>query len=178
MNWGNSWNTPGQSVGTATFADAIPRNPLDAMSQDELLVLWDAKKKALTAAKDDEMTMRRYIVGRAFPNAHEGINTQELGNGYQLKAGVKFNYKLANNKIVENCLDRIALIGNAGSFIAERLISWTPNFLITEYRVLQEEAKEGSDVAAQILKIVNDEMLTIDSAAPTLEIKEPKKGKK
>lgn len=177
--WNSNWGTPPGTVpGDATYTDAVPKNPWDVMSQDELLVLWDAKKKALTAAKDDEMSMRKYIVSRAFPNASEGTNTLDLGNGYQLKAAVKFNYKLTDNKAVENAIDKIALVGNQGAFIAERLVSWTPNFLLTEYRVLQEEAKEGSQVAIDILKIVNDEMLTIDVAAPTLDIKEPKAKRK
>lgn len=196
MNWGDNWNNnpaanaypnhmpDAQSainttgVVQPTYADAVPKNPLDAMSQDELLILWNDKKKALEYAKNDEMTMRKYIVGRAFPNATEGVNNLNLGNGYTLKAGVKFNYKLADNKVVESCLDRIALTGNIGPFIAERLVSWTPNFLKTEYTNLQEQAKDGDKTAIDILKIINDEMLTIDKAAPTLEIKEPKSKKK
>ena len=153
-------------------------NPLDALSKDELLMQWTKLKQSLASAKEAEMTMRKYIVSRAFPDAEEGTNKQELGNGYTLKAGVKFNYKLADNKIVENCLDRIAMIGNQGSFIAERLVSWSPSFLLTEYRNLQEQAEDKDPTAIEILKIVNQEMLTIEQAAPTLEIIEPKVNKK
>ena len=172
--WGTGWNVPPQMLNPT----APPKNPWDALNQDQLLMKHAEMQKQITTLKETEMELRKYIVDRAFPNKHEGTNTLELGNGFELKANVKFNYKLADNKVVENCLDRIALIGNQGAFIAERLVSWKPSFLVTEYRVLQEEAKEGSDAAKAILKIVNDEMLTIDEGAPELKIKEPKGKKK
>ena len=78
------------------------------------------------------MEMRKYIVSRAFSENVEGTNNKDLGNGYTLKAGIKFNYKIAvdNNKL-EECLDRIAKIGNRGNIVAERMISWTfPRFLL------------------------------------------------
>lgn len=174
-NWSNEWATP-----TAIAPVSEPPkqfNPWDHMTQDELLVRHQQLKDALDKAKADEMELRKYIVNRAFPNKVEGTNTLELGNGYELKAGIKFNYKLLDNKVVDDCLDRISKIGNQGSFVAERLVSWTPNFLLTEYRELQEHAKEGHLEAQTILKITN-EMLDITDAAPTLTIKEPKGKKK
>ena len=157
--------------------DPSPTNPLDAMSEDQLLMLWDSKKKAIEVAKEEEMDLRKYIVGRAFPKKTEGTNTKELGNGYQLKAGIKYNYNLADNDTVEDCLSRIAKIDNTGAFIADRLVSWKPNFLLTEYRALVEDKEKGSKSAEAILNIVNN-MLTITEAAPSLEIKEPKGKKK
>jgi len=152
-------------------------DPLEAkygkLDRDALLMEWDKLKKAVETAKAAEMEMRKFIVKKAFPEAKEGMNTQELGNGYQLKAGVKLNYNLVDNTTVEKCLDDISKIGNQGPFIADRLVGWTPRFLLTEYRKLQDEA-ETSEEAKQIIKIVN-EMLVITQAAPTLEIKEPKK---
>jgi hypothetical protein len=148
-------------------------NPWDAMSQDELLLLHMDLKKAIEDAKEKELELRKYIVKRAFPKASEGMNTQELGNGYQLKAQVKYNYTLAENKTVEECLDKIAALGNEGTFIADRLVSWKPSFLLTEYRELIKLSNEGSKFANDVLVIVN-QMLTISEATPTLEIKEPK----
>ncbi len=143
----------------------------DSMTRDEVLLAWQRSQHDLKIAKENEMEWRRYVIKRAFPEAKEGTNTTELGNGYALKAVVKYNYKLLPNEVVEHCLERISKIGNQGSFIADRLVSWTPNFLLTEYRSLQEEDTEE---AKSILKIVN-EMLIINEAAPTLEIKEPRK---
>jgi hypothetical protein len=161
MNWSNNWS--------------MSANPWDALSQDQLLVKHLELKQDLEKLKEAEMELRKYIVNRAFPEKKEGTNTLDLGNGYSLKAGIKYNYKLLDNETVEKTLDAIAAIGNEGSFIAERLVSWTPSFLLTEYRKLQEEA-EKSAVAKAILSKVN-EMLVITDAAPTLELKEPKAKK-
>jgi hypothetical protein len=172
MTWSNEWQQPMPSP-----VAAKPSNPLDALNQDQLLMRWQDCKNTLAAAKEAEIELRKYIVSRAFPNPNEGMNTLELGEGYQLKAAVKFNYNLEDNKKVEDGLNRIEQIGNQGKFIADRLVSWQPTFLLTEYRVLQTEAKEGSQEAKQILAIVND-FLIITEVAPALDIKQPKGKKK
>ena len=160
MTWGNDWGKP---------AD----DPRDAMSKDDVLLAWQNSKNNLEAAKVDEMEWRKYVVKRAFPDGHEGTNKQELGNGYELKAKIKYSYKLdKDNKKIWDALDRIAKIGNRGAFIAERLVSWNPNFLLSEYRPLLEE-KDESPEAMAILKEISS-FLTITEAAPELEIKEPK----
>lgn len=175
MNWPVGQNTP---IFNQWPSNPTPSNPWDAMNEDQLLLLWEQKKKAIEVAKEEEMDLRKYIVKREFPKANEGMNTKELGGGYQLKAGVKYNYNLADNDKVEDCLNRISQIGNAGAAIADRLVSWKPNFLLTEYRQLVEDKEKGSKFADECLKVIN-EMLTITEAAPTLEIKEPKvKGRK
>jgi len=152
-------------------------NPWDNMNEDALLLLWQEKKDAIEKAKADEMDLRKYIVKREFPKAQEGMNTKPLGDqGYQLKAGIKYNYNLADNDTVEDCLNKISKLGNEGSFIADRLVSWKPNFLLTEYRALQQAKEKGEKFAEQVLDVVN-EMLTITEGAPTLEIKAPKAKK-
>lgn len=153
-----------------------PTNPMDAWTQDQCIMHWQSLKDALAAAKDAEMEMRKYVVSRAFPDAKEGMNNMDLGNGYTLKAGVKFNYKLPDNDKVEAGLKKLETLGNEGTFIADRLVSWTPNFLLKEFRILEEDAEKGSQFAKDALKIVY-EFLEVSEAAPTLEIKEPK-GKK
>jgi hypothetical protein len=169
MNWVNP-NLAGASW-------PAPTNPLDSMTEDQLLMLWQDKKAAIEKAKEEEMDLRKYIVKREFPKPHEGTNTKELGQGYQLKAGIKYNYNLADNDTVEDCLNKISKLGNEGSFIADRLVSWKPSFLLTEYRALQESKDKGEKFASEVLDVVN-EMLTITEGAPTLEIKEPKAKKK
>lgn len=151
-------------------------NPLDSMNEDALLLLWQQKKNAIEIAKTEEMDLRKYIVKREFPKADEGMNVKELGQGYQLKAAIKYNYNLADNDTVEATLEKLSTLGNAGSAISDRLVSWKPNFLLTEYRQLIEDKDKGSKFADEALKIIT-EMLTITEGAPTLEIKEPKKGK-
>ena len=170
----SNWQVPSQ---TQSWLNPQHSNPWDAMNEDQLLMLWQQKKDAIEAAKAEEMELRKYIVKREFPKANEGMNTKELGAGYQLKAGVKFNYNLADNDTVEATLEQLSNLGNAGSAIADRLVSWKPNFLLTEYRQLCEDKEKGSKFAIDALNIIS-EMLTITEAAPTLEIKETKVRKK
>jgi hypothetical protein len=154
-----------------------PSNPWDAMREDALLLLWNEKKAAIETAKAEEMELRKYIVKREFPKAQEGTNNKELGEGYKLKAVVKYNYVLADNETVEKCLDHISALGNEGPFIADRLVSWKPNFLKTEYNALLERKDKGDERAIKILNIIEN-MLTISEGAPTLDIVEPKAKKK
>lgn len=151
-------------------------NPWDKLTNDELLVLWQIKKDNIEQAKTEEMDLRKYIVGREFPKPTEGMNNKDLGNGYVLKAAIKYNYNLADNDTVEATLEKLSKLGNAGSAISDRLVSWTPTFKLQEYRILQEEKEKGSKFAIDALNLIND-MLTIKEAAPTLEIKAPKSKK-
>lgn len=175
----NGWNT---QVGTnqqpwpTQPVNPQPSNPWDAMNEDALLLLWNGKKAAIETAKAEEMELRKYIVGREFPKKQEGTQRKELGNGYELKAVVKYNYNLADNDTVEKCLDHISALGNEGPFIADRLVSWTPSFKLTEYRDLCDRKDKGDERAIKILDIITS-MLTINEAAPTLEIKAPKAKK-
>ena len=166
------------NVSTEWPTNPTPTNPLDSMNEDALLMLWQQKKEAIETAKAEEMELRKYIVKREFPKANEGAIRKDLGNGYELKAVVKYNYTLADNDTVEKCLDHISSLGNEGPFIADRLVSWKPSFLKTEYNELLERKNKGDERAAKILDIVTG-MLTISEGAPTLDIVEPKvKGKK
>lgn len=175
-DWNNTWGAQNAfpQPPIAHGINPTPATPYDALSNDELLLTWQKAKDAIEAAKAAEMEIRKYIVKREFPQAREGMNNKDLGNGYQLKAGVKFNYNLADNDTVESTLDKLTAMGAAGSAIAERLVSWKPNFLLTEYRQLQEEKEKGSQFAITALSVIS-EMLTITEGAPTLEIKEPRK---
>lgn len=147
----------------------------DNWTRDQCLQHWQTLKAALDVAKEAEMEMRKYVVSRAFPNPNEGVNKIDLGGGYELKAGVKFNYNLDSNlDNVEAALDKIAKMGNEGAFIADRLVKWEASFLLTEYRKLQ--ADDATNIQKAI-KLEIDKVLTITDAALTLEIKEPKKAK-
>lgn len=175
-DWGKTpsdvdWGTP------QTITQAKPTNPWDAKTEDEVLLHWQSLQQQLSALKEAEIEFRKYVVSRAFPAKNEGMNTKDLGNGYALKATVKYNYNLSvSNEQIEDALDRIAKIGNRGTVVAERLISWKPSFLLTEYRLLEEE-KDTSNDAKEILDIVNS-IITISEATPSLDIKEPKDKKK
>lgn len=158
----------------AVVDNANPLAKYDSMGRDEVLLAWLKMQQALASAKADEMAMRKYVVSREFPTPKEGVNTLPLGNGYELKAGVKFNYKLTGtNEQIEAVLDTIALTGNEGSFIAAQIITWAPEFHKTKYTELKEAADAGSVFAKKIIDEIH-KVLTIEDAAPTLNIKEPK----
>lgn len=151
------------------------------LNNDGMLMLHKKTKEQFDYFKNQEMEFRKICADFLVPDHknNEGMNTVELGNGFQAKVGIKLNYKPnSNNKVIWQALEKIEKIGNKGAFIAERLFSWSPNFLLTEYRQLQEDAKDGSGEAKEMLKIIETEMITISEAAPTLEIKEPKANKK
>jgi hypothetical protein len=171
----NETNRP--SLPNDIAINPTPSSPWDALNEDQLLLAWDDIKKAIETAKAQEMELRKYIVSRAFPKKEEGMNTKELGNGYELKAQVKYNYNLADNDTVENCLAKVASLGNQGPFIADRLVSWKPSFLLTEYRQLEADKEKGDKFAIEVLQAI-EPMLTITDGAPSLEIKEPKSKKK
>lgn len=166
-NTSTAWPTIDPS---AVPINPTPSSPWDAMNEDQLLMAWADIKKSIETAKAQEMELRKYIVNRAFPKKEEGMNNKELGNGYTLKAGVKYNYNLADNDTVEATLEKLSNLGNAGSAISDRLVSWSPKFLLSEYRQLCEDKEKGSKFADEALKVIG-EMLTIVEAAPSLEIK-------
>lgn len=160
---------------TPTWSTIQPVNPLDTMTRDEVLMKWEETKKVLETAKEAEMSMRKYVVSRAFPNATEGVNKVDLGAGYELKASVKFNYKLDTDiDKVSAVHDEISSIGNSGSFIAERLFKWSADLVLKEYRALCEP--NATDEEKQIKKLL-EKVLTVTEGAPTLKIKAPKEKK-
>jgi hypothetical protein len=145
-----------------------------------LLALWDTTKKALEAAKADEMALRKLCVETLVAQPQEGTNNVELANGYVAKAVCNYSYNVIKpegerDKIsaVDKCIDAFRRISNEGAFIAERLFKFNVDISITEYRKLAEEA-QTSAVAASLLRELN-KVLSIVPKAPTLEIKAPKK---
>lgn len=169
----SNWNDPPATPWPSE--PAKPFNPWDNMTRDELLMKHQKLKADLEKAKEAEMEFRKYLVKRVFPDAIEGTNTLELGNGYSAKAVVKYNYNLDPDlDKVDAALNRIAKMGNEGAFIAERLVKWSASFLLTEYRKLQEP--DATEIQKAIKKEI-DGVLTITDAAPTFEIKEPKAKK-
>lgn len=181
MNWPVQ-NDAVKTAGLAKLDDPIS----DAMRQrlekerlpatpDGILMLWQRTQKILADAKLDEMDIRKTAVKVYVPQPKEGMNNVDLGQGYVLKAGVKFNYTLdPDNAKVEAALDDISTMGNEGAFLAERLVKWQASFLLTEYRPLCDD--DATDIQKKIKKRI-EQVLTITDAAPTLEIKEPKSKK-
>lgn len=177
MNAPTPWATDKPSWLTPEIEQALLNQNL-SLDKDGMLMLWQNAKAMLDKYKELEMEWRKVCAAFLVPAKTEGTVNVELGAGYQAKVVHKYNYKLdSDNDKIWSALDRISAIGNEGKFIAERLVSWHPTFLKQEYTTLQEEAGKGSQVSKDILKIINDEMITIVEASPTLSIVEPKKKK-
>ena len=143
--------------------------------RDRLLLAWEESKKALEVAKEKEMEQRKAVVAFAFdPNKESGTERIELGNGYQAKAVKKVSYSFIkteggklNKDAIDKALAKIEKVGGAaGELIAERLVKWTPDLSLTEYKQLDEKFK----------KII-DEVIVTSEGAPTLEIITPKAPK-
>lgn len=142
--------------------------------RDRLLLAWEESKKALDVAKEKEMEQRKAVVAFAFdPNKESGTERIELGNGYQAKAVKKLNYGFVktedgklNKTAIDKALAKIEKTGPAGELIAERLVKWTPDLSLTEYKQLPEK-----------LKSIIDEVIVTSEGAPTLEIIAPKAPK-
>lgn len=139
--------------------------------RDRLLAAWEAAKGVLERAKESEMEARKAAQRFAFGgDAREGMNNQELANGYVLKFGKKLNYKIAaTNAQVDYAEDKAHALGERGTLLFERVITWTPNFSKSEYNKLDE-----ADATDRKVKQIVDEIIEITEATGSLEIKEPK----
>lgn len=139
------------------------------MNQDKLLA-WDHAKKALGAAKALEASLRQEVLKDFYDfggeaDLREGTENLELGNGYKLKATFKLSRKLENkNGETYKALFAIAENFEGGKLYAERLVKWSPDLSVSEYKKLPAD-----------IRAVIDECLTSKAATPSLEIVEPKK---
>lgn len=138
--------------------------------RDSILKAWEASKLALEVAKETEMKLRKEAVNFAFDQTKEsGTERIELGGGWQAKAVKKVNYGWVKNgeKVdkhkIDDVLDMIEKTVENGGLIAERLVKWTPDLSLTEYKLLPEAAKA----------LIDTVIITSDGA-PTLEIIPPK----
>ena len=142
--------------------------------RDRLLVDWQAKKAALEVAKEDELTARKLAVMFMHDPAKSGTTENvELGGGYKATMKVPVRYGFIQNADgktdkarIEKALSKIEKTGQAGELIAERLVKWTPELSLTEYKQLPDNFR----------KIIDDVIVTSEGT-PTLEIKEPKAKK-
>lgn len=142
--------------------------------RDRLLVDWQNKKAALEVAKEEEMAARKLAVMFMHDPSKSGTTENvELGGGYKATMKVPVRYGFVQNAEgktdkarIEKALSKIEKTGQAGELIAERLIKWTPELSLTEYKQLPDNFK----------KIIDDVIVTSEGT-PTLEIKEPKAKK-
>lgn len=134
---------------------------------NQLIVSWRNAQAALDEAKRLEIAYRKAVFEVQFPGHTEGTKRVELGGGYWLKAVGKLHYNLINNNgQTAAALSRIATAGPTGNLIATRLVKWSPELSIKEYRILAPE-----------FKTIIDEALEVKPGAPALEIEAPEATK-
>jgi hypothetical protein len=133
------------------------------------LAEWDRVNKALKEMKVLEAKLRSEVLGELYnfggeADLREGTENLELDNGYKLKATFKLSRKLENkNHETEEALAQIANFEN-GILYAERLVKWSPELSVSEYKKLPTNIKQ-----------IIDSCVTSKAATPSLEIVEPKK---
>lgn len=163
MSWGN---------GNAAIAEPSQPStaPFSVEERDRRLAVWDTAKKTLEAAKASEMEARKAVADYCFPAAKEGTNRIELNNGYALKMVHKLNHKIAaTNDQVDAVEEEAGKLGNEGTFLIERIITWTPDFSKSEYKKLNTDLPVHKAVKALV-----DGILEITPGAPALTLEEPK----
>lgn len=166
----------------------LPATETFEQKRDRLLIAWKIRKQIATAEAAAEKVLRQEICEHLFPgNTTEGTHRYELGNGYSVKYVYKNNYAIERDvDKVDAAAEVMAKMGPTAAVIAERLLKWSADLSISEYRILTDRAaKYANDPNAfpeyatesRVLRELNG-ILTIKPASPTLELEEPKEGKK
>ncbi len=136
-------------------------------TRDQVILKWQEANKALAAAKEAELELRKTVLKLGFDfesDDREGTQNVDLGAGYKLKAVFKINRRLDNkDNGVDKVLSKIEKSGPEGEFVAERLIKWEPKLVKKEY-----------DGLAPKFKKLIDEVITARPGTPTVSLVEPK----
>lgn len=138
-------------------------------TKDTILTEWKEANQLLTAVKAREALLRTELVGAFSMEAKPGYSGTEnvtVGWGYTLKIVHKINYNLDksdSNAKVDAMLDALEKSQPFGSVIAERLVKWSPELSVSEYKKLDNAQKA-----------IVDKVLTIKDATPSIELVPPK----
>lgn len=160
-------------------AELIKGTPEWFAARDKMLADWEQSKRDLEAAKAREMELRKEVVTFNFDHTKlEGTERVDLANGYQLKAVKKLNYALVSPvegvsvvDAVDTALSKMEAMGPEGKFIADRVVKWSAELSLTEYRKL-DELPNG-----KAYKAILNTVIETREGAPTLEIVPPKGAK-
>ena len=129
------------------------------MLTNEKLEKWYVLQDQLKTIRDEEAALRAEIFAEAFPNAKEGTNKFDLGEGYQLTATLPVSRKV-DIAVFEAMKDLLAENG----INADKMVKWNPELEMKQYRCLTEEE----------LHLV-DQFLIIKDGSPQMKIIAPKK---
>jgi hypothetical protein len=161
--------------------ELVKGSPEWLAERDRILAAWEKAKVDLEKAKADEMDRRKEFVKFAFDNEKlSGTERIPLSNGYEAKAVKKLNFKFVSDvegvealDALDAALTEIENVGPEGKFVAERLVRWSADLSLTEYKLLEKGGEFGVKV-----KSIIDRVIETTEGAPTLEIIPPKDKRK
>lgn len=134
------------------------------------LYAWNSLATTLTNVKALETSWRKDMFTAFFPGHQKGTKSLDIGNGYILKAVGKINYKVDPDvDKVDKVIAAIEKTGDAGKFLAERLLKTKIELGEGEYNKLDPNDKTQNKIKALV-----DSVLTSSDGTPSLEIVAPK----
>lgn len=133
----------------------------------ELLDKWKTARSNLAQWAVYEAELRTLIVFEAGFPAEDGTHYFELAEGFRLQCVRRTNYTISKEKgALEGALLNITNMGEEGKFIAQRVIKYTPELVMKEYKDLQPHYKS-----------ILDRVVTSKPGMPALELIPPKEPK-
>lgn len=132
---------------------------------NRLIAQWQEAKRTLDVAKEAEASLRSLLLRSVFnPSIKEGTETQPVSHGFKLKAIKSVRYCFPHAVAArETMLTLAEEFGVEGQFIANRLIAWKPELIVSEYRKLSPDMQG----------VVNPRIITKE-ATPQLVLVAPK----
>lgn len=126
------------------------------------VIAWARAADELETAKARELDLRQQLLAAAFSDLQPGTSNLELGAGYQLQAVMRLNHSLEPT-LTRLALDEIRATGDVGTHLAERVVRWTPELVISEWKKLPGKIAE-----------VLGQALTSKPGQPSLKLVPPK----
>jgi hypothetical protein len=151
--------------------EIVEGSPQWIAKRDELLSRWQSEKLLLDRAKADELKHRLAFVRFAFNKEKlEGTERIELRNGFVAKAVKNLRYIFVSREegetveeALKKAIDDLVASGPEGVFVANRLIKFTAELQVGEYKKLPARLRE-----------IMDRVIDTREGTPTLEIIPPK----
>jgi len=151
------------SSASAAHLQALAGVELPAGLDRVKLSAWLISCDEAEAAKARELELRKEVLAQAgFDAAAAGTKTLPLGAGYVLASVTRLYHKLDGPK-TRVALDVIRAAGPVGVLIADRLVKWSAELSLSEYKKLGAKQKRAIDKA-----------LTITPGQASLELRTPK----
>lgn len=176
---------PSPQVATEVTVEAAPALQLTQEEKNSLIQTWLSAKHNATTAVETEKGVRENLTAALFPNAKKGTQRYVSPEGFgSIKLVYGWTYTLGDrDKIdassglkvpvkdqVDAVLTRIEGLGERGVLLADRLVKWKPELVVSEYELLA--GSDNPDDATA--KAWIDEILTVKPASPQVSFEPPK----